>query len=137
MTRGKDVYHGTLECFTCVLICHVPVFHVLQLDNKLQKVDMFCLAHHLDIFFGLKWACGLIMYASYIFNMFIYISYSDKWQYIVKNKCKIHKKHHTFGFAAARATSLLLHFYITGTLSFFLTHRYPQSTTYAFICGNR
>jgi hypothetical protein len=37
MTRGKDVYHGTLECFIYVLICHVSVFHVLQLHNKLQN----------------------------------------------------------------------------------------------------
>jgi hypothetical protein len=54
MIRRKDVYHGTLECFIYVLICHVPNFHVLQLHNKLQKIDMSCLAHHLDIFFGLK-----------------------------------------------------------------------------------
>jgi hypothetical protein len=54
MTRRKDVYHGTLECFIYVLICHVPDFHVLQLHNKLQKVDMSCLALHLDIFFGPK-----------------------------------------------------------------------------------
>jgi hypothetical protein len=40
MTRRKDAYHGTLECFIYVLICHVPNFHVLQLHNKLQKVDM-------------------------------------------------------------------------------------------------
>jgi hypothetical protein len=43
MTRRKDVYHGTLECFIYVLIRHVPVFHVLQLQNKLQKIDMSCL----------------------------------------------------------------------------------------------
>jgi hypothetical protein len=54
MTRRKDVYHGTLECFIYVLICHVHVFRVLQIHNKLQKIDMSCIAHHLDIFFGLK-----------------------------------------------------------------------------------
>jgi hypothetical protein len=54
MARGKDVYHGTLECFIYVLICHVPVFHVLQLHNKLQKINMSYLAHYLDILFGLK-----------------------------------------------------------------------------------
>jgi hypothetical protein len=69
MTRRKGVYHGTLECFIYVLICHVPVFHVLQLRNKLQKIDMFCFAHHLDILFGLKCTCGLIIYASYIFSI--------------------------------------------------------------------
>jgi energy-converting hydrogenase A subunit M len=53
MTRRKDVYQGTLEYFIDVLICHVPVFHVLQLHNKLQKIDMSCLANHLDIFLGL------------------------------------------------------------------------------------
>jgi hypothetical protein len=42
MTSGKDVYHRTLQCFIYVLICHVPVFHVLQLHNKLQKST--CLA---------------------------------------------------------------------------------------------
>jgi hypothetical protein len=54
MTRGKDVYHGTLECFIYVLICHVPVFHALQPHNKLQKINMSCFANHLDILFGLK-----------------------------------------------------------------------------------
>jgi hypothetical protein len=53
MTRRKDVYHGTLECLIYVLICHVPVFDVLQNHNKRQKIDMSCFAHHLDIFFGL------------------------------------------------------------------------------------
>jgi hypothetical protein len=54
MTRRKDVYHSTLECFIYVLICHVPVFHVLQIHNKLQKIDISCFAHHLDLFFRLK-----------------------------------------------------------------------------------
>jgi hypothetical protein len=40
MTRGKDVYHGTLECLIYVLICHVSVFQVPQLHNKLHKIDM-------------------------------------------------------------------------------------------------
>jgi hypothetical protein len=40
MTRRKDVYHGTLGCFIYVLICHVPIYHVLQLHNKLQNIDM-------------------------------------------------------------------------------------------------
>jgi hypothetical protein len=136
MTRGKDVYHGTLECFIYVLICHVPVFHVLQLYNKLQKINMSYLAHHLDILFGLKWTCGLIIYASYISNMFIYISSSDKWQYIVKKNGKIHKNT-LLSVLQRHRLPLFIWIFISQVPSHFLTHRYPQGTTYAFICVNR
>jgi hypothetical protein len=136
MTRWKDVYHGTLEYFIYVLIFHVPVFHVLQLHNKLQKIDMSCFAHHLDIFFGLVWTCGLIIYASYIFNLFIYISYLDKRQYIVKNKCKIHKNT-LLSVLQRHGLPLFIWIFISQVPSHFLTHGYPQDTTYAFICVNR
>jgi hypothetical protein len=136
MTRRKDVYHGTLEYFIYVLICHVPVFHVVQLHNKQQKLYMSCLAHHLDILFELQWTCGLIIYASYIFNMFIYISSSDKWQYMVKNICKIHKNN-LLSVLQQHGLPLFIWIFISQVTSHFLTHRYPQGTTYAFICFNR
>jgi hypothetical protein len=52
-----------------IVVCH---FQLLQPQNKLHKMDMSCLAHHLDIIFGLKWTRGFILYASYILHMFIY-----------------------------------------------------------------
>jgi hypothetical protein len=131
MTRGKDVYNGTLECFIYVLICHVPVFHELQLHNNLQKINMSCIAHHLDILFGLKWTCGLVIHSSYISNNYVHsgMYVPGSFTYHLRTKCstlskimvKFIKKHPTFSFAAARATSLHLNFYITGTLSFFNT----------------
>jgi hypothetical protein len=136
MTRGKDVYHGPLECFIYVLICHGPIFHALQLHNKIQKINMSCFAHHLDILFGQKWTCGLIIYASYIFHMFIYISSSDKWQYIFKNNCKIYKNILLSVFQR-HGLPLFIWIFISQVPSHFLTQRYSQGTTYAFICVNR
>jgi hypothetical protein len=118
--------------FIYVLICHVSFFQVPQLYNKLHKIDMSCLAHHIDICFGLKWTSGLIIYASYIFHMFIYISSSDKWQYIIKNKCKIHKN---------TLLSVLLRHGLPLAFEFFISqepsHFFKQSSTYAFICVKR
>jgi hypothetical protein len=55
MTRSKDDYHGTLECFIYVLICHMPDFHVLQLHNKLQKIE-------LEYFYLMICFCFLYLY---------------------------------------------------------------------------
>jgi hypothetical protein len=71
-----------------IVVCPFLIIATSQLATK---IDMSCLVHHLDIYFGLEWTCGFIINASYIFHMFIYISSSDKWQYIVKNRGKIHK----------------------------------------------
>jgi hypothetical protein len=59
MSYGKYVYHGTLECFIFESLLQCVHFQLFQPHNKLHKIDMSCLAHHLDICFGLKWTSGL------------------------------------------------------------------------------
>jgi hypothetical protein len=65
-----------------IVVCPFSIIATPQLATKIRHVLPRPSPRHI---FRAK------INASYIFHKFIYISSSDKWQYIVKNICEIHK----------------------------------------------
>ena len=64
----KEVYHGTLECFSYMFLCHLSSFQLLQLHIKLHNIEMSCLAHDFGMFGGLKQTDRLFVYTTQSIN---------------------------------------------------------------------